>query len=66
MVLMQGDFTDRPEDLPELLRRFEGGADFVLGRRPSAPEQPQAERRLRGSRPGCCGRSWPSPRWTTW
>lgn len=29
MVLMQADFTDQPEALPELLKRFEGGADIV-------------------------------------
>ncbi|MCE2942260.1 MAG: glycosyltransferase family 2 protein [Gemmatimonadota bacterium] len=29
MILMQGDLTDRPEDLPELVKRFEGGADCV-------------------------------------
>ena len=29
MVVMQGDFTDQPESLPELVKRFEGGADIV-------------------------------------
>ncbi len=47
VVLMQGDFTDRPEDLPELAKRFEGGADLVIGRRPASLDQPQQERRLR-------------------
>ncbi|MGZ8455432.1 MAG: glycosyltransferase [Gemmatirosa sp.] len=47
VVLMQGDFTDRPEDLPELAKRFEGGADLVIGRRPASLDQPQPERRLR-------------------
>lgn len=28
-VSMQGDFSDPPERLPEMLRRFEGGADLV-------------------------------------
>jgi hypothetical protein len=46
-VLMQGDFTDRPEDLLELSRRFEGGADLLLGRRAAGAEQPEGERRLR-------------------
>ena len=31
MILMQGDLTDRPEDLPEIAKRFEGGADCVVG-----------------------------------
>ncbi len=33
MVVMQGDFTDQPEVLPELLKRFEGGADIVTTER---------------------------------
>jgi len=31
MLLMQGDFTDQPELIPELVKRFEGGADIVVG-----------------------------------
>ena len=31
VVLMQADFTDQPEHLPELVKRFEGGADVVEG-----------------------------------
>ena len=31
VVLMQGDFTDQPEHIPELVKRFEGGADIVVG-----------------------------------
>jgi hypothetical protein len=30
VVLMQADFTDQPEHLPELVKRFEGGADLVV------------------------------------
>lgn len=33
LVLMQGDFTDQPESIPELMKRFEGGADIVVGER---------------------------------
>jgi glycosyltransferase involved in cell wall biosynthesis len=33
MVVMQGDFTDQPEELPELAKRFEGGADIVVAER---------------------------------
>ena len=29
MVVLQGDFTDQPEHIPELVKRFEGGADLV-------------------------------------
>lgn len=47
VILMQGDFTDQPEHIPELVRRFEGGADVVLAERPGDPAMPKAERRLR-------------------
>ena len=30
VVLLQADFTDQPEQLPELIKRFEGGADVVV------------------------------------
>ncbi len=30
LVTMQGDFTDQPEHLPDLIKRFEGGADLVV------------------------------------
>ena len=33
MIVMQGDFTDQPEHLPELVKRFEGGADVVAAER---------------------------------
>ena len=33
MIVMQGDFTDQPEHLPDLIKRFEGGADIVVGER---------------------------------
>jgi len=46
MVLMQGDFTDQPEHLPELVKRFEGGADIVVTEREDATA-PAAVRRLR-------------------
>lgn len=44
-VLMQADFTDQPEHLPELVKRFEGGADFVVAERLVEPSTPEAERR---------------------
>jgi glycosyltransferase involved in cell wall biosynthesis len=47
MLLMQGDFTDQPEHIPELVRRFEGGADIVIGERTTAPGAPIAVQRLR-------------------
>ena len=46
MVLLQGDFTDQPEHLPELVKRFEGGADIVVGERGDVPGTPVPVRRL--------------------
>jgi len=47
MILMQGDFTDQPEHIPELVKRFEGGADLVIGEQAPSPSLPPAVRRLR-------------------
>jgi glycosyltransferase involved in cell wall biosynthesis len=47
MIVMQGDFTDQPEHIPELVRRFEGGADVVVAERPLAGAAPAQVRRLR-------------------
>jgi glycosyltransferase involved in cell wall biosynthesis len=46
-VTLQGDFTDRPEHLPELIKRFEGGADLVVSERAPDEEMPPPVRRLR-------------------
>lgn len=47
MILLQGDFTDQPEHIPELVKRFEGGADIVIGERPPSSRVPSPVRRLR-------------------
>ena len=47
MIVMQGDFTDQPEHLPELVKRFEGGADVVVAEREPAADAPLPVRRLR-------------------
>lgn len=44
LVTMQADFTDQPESLPELVKRFEGGADIVVAEHdykqlPNGPER---------------------------
>jgi glycosyltransferase involved in cell wall biosynthesis len=44
LVTMQADFTDQPESLPELVKRFEGGADIVVAEHdykqlPKGPER---------------------------
>ena len=44
MVVMQADFTDQPEHLPELIKRFEGGSDIVLAERTDASQPAQVER----------------------
>ena len=52
LLLLQGDFTDPPALVPEFLRRFEGGADLVIGERTSAGDAPVAVQRL-----------WKASRW---
>ena len=49
LLLMQADFTDGPEAIPELLRHFQGGADLVVAR-PSGAEL--APRSVRAARAG--------------
>lgn len=51
LVVMQADFTDPPEQLPELLKRFEGGADVVLAERGALRDAPLEVRRLRRAAP---------------
>ena len=48
MLVMQADFTDQPEHIPELVKRFEGGADLVIAERPVVTRSaPLSVRRLR-------------------
>ena len=52
IILLQGDFTDQPEHLPELIKRFDGGADLVVAERPAdALTVPQPVRALRRMAP---------------
>jgi len=46
VLLMQGDFTDPPGIVPEFARRFEGGADLVVGERLTVADAPTAVKRL--------------------
>ena len=46
MVIVQGDFTDQPELLPEFVKKFEGGVDIVIGER-TAKGQAAEVRKLR-------------------
>ena len=47
LITLQADFTDQPEHLPELIKRFEGGADLVVAERTVSPTTPAPVRRLR-------------------
>ena len=47
MITLQADFTDQPEHLPELIKRFEGGADLVVAER----TLPRRRRRARAASP---------------
>ena len=47
MIVMQADFTDQPEHVTELVKRFEGGADIVVGERSLAAMHPPPARLLR-------------------
>lgn len=47
MITMQADFTDQPEHLPELIKRFEGGADLVVVERNVTATTPPPIRRMR-------------------
>ena len=46
VLLLQADFTDQPEGIPELVKRFEGGADVVVAEREVPPEAPESIRKL--------------------
>jgi hypothetical protein len=46
VLLLQGDFTDPPVVVPEFARRFEGGADLVVGERRTVADAPTAVKRL--------------------
>jgi glycosyltransferase involved in cell wall biosynthesis len=48
VIVIQGDLTDQPQYLPELVKRFEGGADIVVGEQPAVSQDaPAPVRRLR-------------------
>jgi len=47
MITMQADFTDQPEHLPELVKRFEGGADLIVAERTVPATTPAPIKRLR-------------------
>ena len=50
MIVMQADFTDQPEHLPELIKRFEGGADIVVAERPQVTAKSSSPKPVRWMR----------------
>jgi glycosyltransferase involved in cell wall biosynthesis len=46
VILLQADFTDQPEQIPELVKRFEGGADVVVAERDLPGEAPEPVKKL--------------------
>lgn len=46
VILLQADFTDQPEGIPELVKRFEGGADVVVAERVVPETAPDEVRKL--------------------
>ena len=58
VILMQGDFTDQPEQIPELVKRFEGGADLVVAERDLPESTPETLRKLHRL-VGLLPRLWP-------
>lgn len=44
LIVLQGDFTDAPEAITEMIRRFDSGADLVVGRPAEARRLPRAVR----------------------
>ena len=47
LLMMQADFTDGPEAIPELLRHFQGGADLVVARPADIDQAPRSVRAAR-------------------
>ena len=63
-ILMQADFTDRPEEIPELVKRFEGGADIVVGEPQLPADAPEQIRKLH-KYAGWLPKLWPLKRGVT-
>lgn len=47
VITLQGDFTDQPEHIPELVKRFEGGADIVIAEREGGTTGPKPVQQMR-------------------
>lgn len=64
VIVMQADFTEQPEGIPELVKRFEGGADVVVAERIVPADAPERIRRLH-QLAGWLPRLWPIKRSVT-
>lgn len=51
VITLQADFTDQPEFIPEMVRRFEGGADIVIAESEAKSLEPKPVRQLRRAAP---------------
>lgn len=49
LVTLQGDFTDPPEAFPEMIRRFQGGADLVVTAEPEGASEDGEEEDAAGA-----------------
>lgn len=58
VIVMQADFTEQPEGIPELVKRFEGGADVVVAERVVPADAPDPVRKLHRLA-GWLPRLWP-------
>ncbi|MBW3533727.1 MAG: glycosyltransferase family 2 protein [Gemmatimonadetes bacterium] len=59
VVTLQGDFSEDPAQIVELVKTLEGGADIVAGCASSAgPSAPRGVRIMRRAAPWVVGRSW--------
>ncbi len=47
VIFMQGDLTDQPGQIPDFVKKFEGGADIVVGEHAAGSSDPVPVRRLR-------------------
>ncbi|MEO6443678.1 MAG: glycosyltransferase family 2 protein [Gemmatimonadaceae bacterium] len=47
VITLQADFTDQPEFIPELVKRFEGGADIVVAQSEAKTAAPKPVRQFR-------------------
>lgn len=47
VITLQGDFTDQPEHIPELVKRFEGGADIVIAEHGAGATSPKPVQQMR-------------------